>query len=1272
MHAPPSRFSLTLALTAAIFTALGNLNAGEPEARRHFLEGWYQETAEREPEKAIAAYRKVLEARGPERLSAKALLRIGLCLRAVGKGDEAQAVFRELIEKHPGESDLTIRAQRYLEGKEDTAAAGLPPSDRRVEVLSLVEDMAEAQYSEADIARFLGVLRLATPEYVRDVVLAKHPFFGVQAAAALRSRKPPTDPELRPAGGRLPDADVLHLLTFVGIPAVRTPIFLYIAEKRDTSAIPDLRRLLDGADADLRYHAAFALGMLGAKDAEARIIEIFKHQTRPERLTDLARSLAVLKSEAAPQLIAERILNGTIDLEIGVTLISGMAVPEAVAALRPLLLSESNAHLEAWQHLTFPPESPFLAEVIAAGLASGDPRHTFCALRQAVRSTRRQAVHSIDNPSVQEKILPKLADVVLARLDDPESPALVEFLKQRAYKQYLGLRGPTELDCPPWLARLVDELSRAVRFYPKHVRLVAPFFRRLLSTPLEPYALRFFIEHWQELPDLLKMLAAGSKEERSEAVRSMVAYGTPALLVRVGTDTSVPFEVRAPIIRKLSPGATFNKDIIEILPVVTAALRDPDPGIVLTALEITSEFLARVRRLNSSPTSAAHHAAAATLKDSVHRILAATNEKQYSPELRSVAFGLLAETGDESSLLIALEDPLPRLRLKAADRLQNYDPAYARAVELGDLRVQRQFFAALVAESVREKRTGVDRQFRQRYTYGVPPSPAVWVSRIEALFGSEHEEIRRSLLRLLKEKRGSVGAVLAMPILRCAIKDPSAQVRKAATDLLVHYDEWETLLSVWDELVSDNPGLAIDTAHRLDRLDLVRTFLNHPQEEVQRKAHEVIWDRAGPEDAPAFLTNPHAGIRFGAAETLASQGRFHELARALSDPNAEVAAFAYRTLTEFSTELKNAFGPISAKTPEEFTELPVEQRAKIAEELRTLTKKRGPEIRIGRGKELLATADELTRQPGFKENRDLRHKARKLRLAAVTCLTTAFPHASAVETLIADPRIEPDMAAEAFMKSGMKEAFKRLWRHRNKDEEVSDALLNGLVLFGAISELKQLAGDPEPGGKVDYRFLRALARSGEGRLAARHVENQYTRNGADATSRYRASCVRSVIEASAEGGADGPIPFLELLSSHPELRDEGTVKCLMAAVKKSRSASNLLKVLDELPEPPAQYIFRALIELGQPETVLEQALTGPFWLEAATALHDATGRWNGYFGPDDEEPEAPTHAGLFLIEYEDEEGSVARQRVLFNDRRKAVEAWRQTLNRAQGPAPEQN
>ncbi len=1264
MRAQLSRFSPILAMTTAIVTAVGHLGAGETEARRHFLEGWYQETAEREPEKAIAAYRKVLEARGPDRLSAKARLRIGLCLRAAGKDREAEIVFRELIDTHPGESDLTTRARRYLVGKEDPAVAGLLRSDPRVEVLSLVEDMVQARNPDVDLARFLGVLRLAGPEYVRDVVLAKHPTFGAQAVAALRPRRTRTGLEPRYAEGQLPDADVFQLLTFVGIPELRKPIFLYIVEKRDTAVVPDLMKLLDSTDLDLRFHAACALGMLGIKEAEPRIIEIFTAQTEPERVTDLARALAVLKSKAAPPLIVERILSEEIELEAGIKLISGMAIPEAATALRPLLLSETNARLEAWQHLAFPAESPLIADVIAVGLASGDPRHVFCALRKAVLS--------VGNPSVQEKIIPKLTDVVLARLKAPESSSLAEFLKQPFYKEYLDFRVPLgQYDYTPWLARLVDELSTAVRNSPEQARLVAPLFRRLLSTPLEPCSLRFFIDQWQELPDLLAILRAERKEERSGAVLSMVAHGTPALLIRVGTDTSMPFEARAPIIRTFSHSRTRTRDNIEILPVVTAALTDPNPAIVFAALETVSVFFDRERQPQSKRTprsrswSRTHHAAAGKLRSAVQRILAAAGEQQYPPAIRSVAFDILAAMNDGSYLMAALHDPLPRLRLKAVEHLHNYDPAYVRAAELGDLRVQRQFVAALIAEGNSEKRTKRN-IFAERITYGVPPDPSVWVSRIEALLKSKHEEIRQSLLRLLHEKREWVGPALAMPLLRRGVKDPSQHIRKTAADLLAQYEQWEALLSMWDELAKSNPGLALQTANNLDRLDLVRTFLKHPQEQVRGWAHGILFERAKPEEVPSFLTNPHAEIRRYAAERLAREGEFHELARALGDTNTDIAAYAYETLAGFSTELKNAFSPRGVTTPQGFARLPVEKRTEIAEELRILLQKRGVQIQIGRGKELLATADELRRHPGFKEAKeaaDLQKKVRELEAAAVRCLVTALPDPRAVEVLVADPRIEPDAAARALVKSDMKEAFLKLWNLRGKNGEVSEAFLNGLVTFSAISELRQLAGEPLAGGAVHPSLLVALARSGEARLAARHVENQYGRYGQRPEARFRQRWIRKMIAASAEHGTDGPLPFLELLSMRPELRDKETIDNLVAAVKKTRSAPNLLVILDKLPNPPAQEVFAALIAIGQPESVLEQALNGPFWLEAASALHEATGRWYGYFGHDYESPAAPKPAGLFLITRTDRRASLERPRpVTFNNRRHAVEAWREALN----------
>lgn len=93
-------------------------------ARDAYLEGWFQETAERDLQAALTAYRACV-AKGDDReLAAKAMVRMAWIARALGDDDAAKAQFAEVVEKY-GDTKAAEGARAELEAPAaDPAASG--------------------------------------------------------------------------------------------------------------------------------------------------------------------------------------------------------------------------------------------------------------------------------------------------------------------------------------------------------------------------------------------------------------------------------------------------------------------------------------------------------------------------------------------------------------------------------------------------------------------------------------------------------------------------------------------------------------------------------------------------------------------------------------------------------------------------------------------------------------------------------------------------------------------------------------------------------------------------------------------------------------------------------------------------------------------------------------------------------------------------------------------------------------------------------------------
>jgi hypothetical protein len=226
---------------------------------------------------------------------------------------------------------------------------------------------------------------------------------------------------------------------------------------------------------------------------------------------------------------------------------------------------------------------------------------------------------------------------------------------------------------------------------------------------------------------------------------------------------------------------------------------------------------------------------------------------------------------------------------------------------------------------------------------------------------------------------------------------------------------------------------------------------------------------------------------------------------------------------------------------------------------------------------------------------------------------------------------------------------------------MSDDLVDALVTLELDEELKVYAeGVIREEGGYDpcpmTRVLEALVRMGEMENAFKYMKEHVRRHG------FHESCDHydDVIRAAAAEGPEGPMLLLEFFASYPD-RDEET-RALVDAFRACSSADGLKRALAELPEPPVSQILAALIGIGEIEPVLEEALAGEFWYEAASVLRLFTGTWQGYFGSDWTRAEAPEKTGFFLVNLAERQArSTAAHRIPSADREAAVRAWRAAL-----------
>jgi HEAT repeat protein len=1093
-----SRMKLIAAGLALGFLSLSGLTAGEDEAKAAYLEGWYQETAEGKPEKAIEAYKKVIEASGDVRTSGMALLRIGICLKALNKEAEARAAFEEVISKYSAEGDLAARAKRSLSGKGDEAAAGLSVTDPRVEILSFLEDMEKSKEKPTpeDLTRFLTILRLATPEYVKEVVLVKYPKFGDQAFSAIKSWN-------RDA---IPESDPVRLLTFTGIPTVREPIFAYLSLRQDRSVIPHILPFLDSTDRELRNAAVRCLGELGAQEVAPRILELLRKETAEGgAASTLVEALGKLRAAEAVGEIVKKKADHQIESSVAAGALSRIASQAALDALKPLLLTKEGnwTIFSVWKSLHPRAEGDLEAQIVSVGLGSDDLRHSLAALEFAFRYS---------NLNRLVELYPRMVEALRRLAASSSSPQFESFAK---------LVGPNlKVYTPKALASWV--IVQDFRSGSDWNSAVAPLYRDLIATDLRESALDFFSRNWVDVE---------------------MAIDDPALRL----------EVRIRRIRETCKKQSLNNS--EPAAVLAEALEDPSPAVVLTALDVISptqpkyvpdRVLEVLPRL-VTPLGREVKPGAPTSPNS-------GSGAENPPEVRMAALETLVKMKDLESCLPALDDPVARIRLRAAEFLYSMEAAHLQAAKSGDLLVQRKLIQSLMEN-------------KQLQTY--------W-NCLPAYFDSRFPEIRALAAETLMHQK-EVPRSVGLPLAQKAVADPAPGVSKEwAFDLLISYEAWTPIIERWDDFVKVNPKRAIEVTRKLKRQDLLRALISpkaavvsSEDQGTEMEAARVLIELSGTEGPTAYLSDPLPMVRLAAVKQLVKEQDLKSLARALTDQDPAVAQAAFAALSGFSEELKGSLDDLGA-LPEGFKALEIGKRREISEAIGKRIEEKGKAIWIGKAKELLREASGPKRRGDTLESR----RALALRVSAVQLLVAALPEPEALEILVTNQDLDVAQTASALGKLRLREPLLRIAERFEKNQgALPQEVLENLVLAGETAYV--------------FRWMRD------------HLNPKFDYG--------------PVVLASAEAGPEGPLPFLDFLKAIPDRPSD--CLALVMALKKVHSTSGLLRAVNELPQPPVIPAFKALIEIGSPEPVLEQALQGPFWFEAARALHDATGQWFDYYGP---------------------------------------------------------
>ena len=98
-----------------IFSATASWSVAEPSIEQRYQDGLHKEEIVGNLETAIESYRKVVEKQSKDRqIAAQAQLRIGLCYEKLGKTQEAQTAFQQVVDGFPDHAEVVDTARRHL------------------------------------------------------------------------------------------------------------------------------------------------------------------------------------------------------------------------------------------------------------------------------------------------------------------------------------------------------------------------------------------------------------------------------------------------------------------------------------------------------------------------------------------------------------------------------------------------------------------------------------------------------------------------------------------------------------------------------------------------------------------------------------------------------------------------------------------------------------------------------------------------------------------------------------------------------------------------------------------------------------------------------------------------------------------------------------------------------------------------------------------------------------------------------------------------------
>lgn len=170
---------LVAALMVPAFLAEPACWAEDPTPESLFHEGWYKETGLKDLEGAIDAYEKVVErSKEAEAYAARAQFQIGVCLEKMGKGEEAQAAYKKVLDLYPEQQEWAGKAKEKLAGAKET------PKDPTDQVIDKVrKTQISLNFQDAPLTDVLMFYReftriniildaeVATPE---DILVTMH------------------------------------------------------------------------------------------------------------------------------------------------------------------------------------------------------------------------------------------------------------------------------------------------------------------------------------------------------------------------------------------------------------------------------------------------------------------------------------------------------------------------------------------------------------------------------------------------------------------------------------------------------------------------------------------------------------------------------------------------------------------------------------------------------------------------------------------------------------------------------------------------------------------------------------------------------------------------------------------------------------------------------------------------------------------------------------------------------------------------------------------